>query len=123
MLLAYTYNHNIRQDKPFLAIMPDLAIDRAALPVPVDKLAISDSAIFYVSNQEAICVKREDNGLVIRPLAGQHLYVTTNLSDRPGVSAKEIKITKEQGAAGYSSYYKKEKDNNWIQWTPQHLQI
>ena len=123
MLLAYTYNYNMKPDKPFLAIMPDLAIDRSATPVPIDKLAISDSAIFYVSNQEALCVRREDNGLVIRPLGGQQLYLTTNLADRPGISAKEIKIFKEQGSTLFKCLYKKEKDTSWRDWTPYSLQV
>ena len=123
MLLAYTYNYNIRQDKPFLAIMPDLAIDRLALPVPIDKLAISDVAIFYVSNQEAVTVRKEDNGLVIQPLSGQNLYITTNLADRPGVSARELKIIRDPKTSAYICNYKKEKDTTWREWTPYAVQL
>ncbi|MGI6680782.1 MAG: hypothetical protein ACOX3T_04785 [Bdellovibrionota bacterium] len=123
MLLAYTYNHKIKPDKPFLAIIPDRGLDKEAEPVPVDKLAISDAAVFYISNQEAVSVKTENGGLVIKPLAGQQLYITTNLSDRPGISAKEIKIEKSQAKGNYTSFYKKEKDTTWNAWTPQSLQI
>lgn len=123
MLLAYTYNYQIRPDKPFLAIMPDLGVDRNATPVPIDKLAISDAAIFYISNQEAVSVKKEEGGLIIKPLAGQHLYITTNLSDRPGISAREIKVTKGQNGANFACFYKKEKDISWQAWVPYSVQI
>ncbi len=122
MLLAYTYNHEIKNDKPFLAIIPDIITDRTAKPVPIEKLSISDCAIFYVSNYEAVCVKREDNGLVISPLAGQRLYLTTNLPDRPGISARMIKITKGQNQS-FVCHYQKEKDTSYSEWTPYKINV
>lgn len=122
MIFAYTYNHEIRPDKPFLAIMPDVSLDRGATPCPIDKLAISDCAVFYVSNEEAVCVSNEKDALIIKPLAGQKLYITTNLTERPGVLVKELKVKRGEGGS-FACDYKKEKDVNWIPWTPNKIKV
>lgn len=117
MLLAYTYDKEIKAEKPFLAIMPDLALDRSARPVPIEKLSICDCAIFYISNQEAVNINKEDNGLIIRPLSGQQFYLTTNLPDRPGLAVKSIKITRDKNQSFLCSY-QKDNSTTFNTWTP-----
>ena len=118
MLLCYLYVQTSTGIKPQLSVIADKP-DLISLPVPVEELIVTDSAIIRVGPGEALKVAQDPKGgVVLSALTGAKLFLTPDLSDRPGVIVKFIRLTKVDDH--FEVYFRQEKDgpNDWRKWQP-----
>ncbi len=100
-----------------LCIVPDKP-DPLALPIRIDQLQPTHSAVFRVGQEEAmvVTVDERENAMIISALEPALVYLTPNLSAFPGMRARHLKITKT-GPGQYRPFHSKDK-TRWEEWTP-----
>lgn len=119
MILAYC--HCFGADKnPELCIVPDKP-DQMSVAAIVDTFIPTDAAIYRCGPFESMRVRRgeAENSLIFEPMIPSKLYVTPNLSDRPGVAAKKIQVV-IKGERQYEVTYIADSDSRgtWKKWSP-----
>lgn len=114
MYFGYTLvRDSIKGDKVELAI---LAEKQGAVPVPVHALPYTDSAICFLSQEEAILVKpSEDSSLTIQAQKPAKIYLTPNRPEKPGFSVNRIKISKDSESKIKCHY---DRDKGWEEFIP-----
>lgn len=105
-----------------LALVPDKA-DSLSRPVPVRSLLPTRAAVFRIGNEEALTVSSDSNSrqLILSALEPTLIYLTPNLPQYPGFSAKHIKITISEGGEIHT-FYSRDR-NHWEEWIANKVRV
>ena len=120
MLLAYMHNRAAYLSWPELCLVPHKT-DEFTMPIRVDTLRPTDSAVYRLGPEEALLVEKDekDGGTIIVPMYPAKLYLTLDLPQFPGMNVKQAKVLKDAEGA-YKVFYPYDKDGetSWRQWIP-----
>jgi len=99
-----------------LCLVPDKP-DPLSLPVRIEDLEPTDSAVFRIGESEAVVVSIETDGsTLLAPCDPALIYLTPNLVQYPGMRAKYAKVQKI-GERRYRTFFSKDKAK-WEEWVP-----
>ncbi len=104
---------SIKGDKVELSLSPE---KQGTTPLPIHLLPYTESALCFLSQEEAILVKPdEDSSLVIEPQKPAKIYLTPNRPEKPGFSVSKVRILKNP-SGGIKCFFDREK--GWEEFKP-----
>jgi len=125
MYLAYLHLRGFEAQAPVLCMLPDKP-DEFTVPSRIDSLQVTEAALYRLGPLESakIEVDPNDGGLVIEPVRPAKLYLTPNLPQSPGMTAKRIKIfrkdTGDSSQMAFETQYLQDgvSKEEWLKWEP-----
>jgi hypothetical protein len=105
-----------------LALVPDKS-DALSRPVPIRTLFPTRAAVFRIGSEEALTVSSDSTSrqIIITGLEPALIYLTPNLSQFPGISAKHVKIMISE-TGEIQTFHSRDK-NHWEEWIANKVRV
>jgi len=114
MYFGYTLISDVQKgDKVALAVISERS---GTSPIPINALPYTESAICFLSQEEAFLVKpSEDFSIIIEAQKPAKIYLTPNRPEKPGYSVGKIRIFKSEEGKVKCQF---DRDKGWQDFKP-----
>lgn len=118
MLVSYLMLGSYPDNKMELCLMADKT-DAAAIPIPLNRLRTTESALLRVGPTETATVAQEPEGMLIKAMRPAKMFLTLDLPTSPGISVEAIRLV-EGDSEEPKVFYREERfaKDEWREWQP-----